>query len=230
LAVLLFAIPPATVLGVILGFSVGWVVGFVAFVVAGAGLAAWPRVTGDRRVLAHLAGRDADPKRDARLTNLVEGLSTGAGVRQPRLVVIDSPELNALAAGISGHRAILAVTSGLLKELDRIELEAVLAEELYLIRHRETVPGTVLAATFGWGRSVAIRADADTQADLGSVALTRYPPALAAALEKMDSKGSTVSGQPGYMAHLWLADPRPSPPATRGRLPLRDRIEALREL
>ena len=64
----------------------------------------------------------------------MEGLSIGAGVRQPRLRVVDSPGLNALAAGTSPARSIVAVTSGLLKELERIELEAVIAEELVQIR------------------------------------------------------------------------------------------------
>ena len=162
--------------------------------------------------------------------NLVEGLSIGAGVHQPRLRVIESRGLNAVAAGTSPTRAVLGVTSGLLAELDRIELEAVLAEELVQIRRNETFPGTVLAATFGLGRGRAYPADRDIQADQAAVALTRYPPALAAALEKIEGKGAEVSGQGSYMALLWLADPGGVDAPGRGRLPLRDRVEALREL
>jgi heat shock protein HtpX len=225
-----FAAVPSVVVGLVLGLTLGLVAGVVSFVVLAAGLVAWARTAGERMVLAQLGGRPADPTADARLCNLVEGLSTGAGVRQPRLVVVESPALNALAAGTSSRNAVLAVTSGLLTELDRIELEAVLAEELWLIRHDEVVPATVLVATFGLGRGWAVPLDRDAMADQGSVALTRYPPALAAALEKIESKGATVAGQPGHLAHLWLADPRPSPPPGRGRLPLSERIEALREL
>ncbi len=225
-----FAAIPAVVLGLILLFTVGWIAGLVAFVVLGGALAVWARLAGDKLILARLGGRDADPRREARLCNLVEGLSTGAGVRHPRLLVIDSPGLNAMAFGTAASRAVVAVTSGLLAELDRIELEAVLAEELYLIRHEETVPGTVLAATFGVGRPVAVRADHDANADQGAVSLTRYPPALAAALEKVERKGAAVEGQPAWMAQLWLADPRPSGLPQQGRLLLHDRIEALREL
>lgn len=225
-----FAAGPAAVLGLILGFTVGWIAGLVAFVVVAAALGLWARTGGDRVVASRLRGRPADPRSDARLCNLVEGLCTGAGVRQPRLVVVDSPGLNALAAGTSNSRGLLAVTSGLLTELDRIELEAVLAEELWQIRHDEVVPMTVLAATMGMGRSLALGDDRDAAADQGAVSLTRYPPALASALEKIESKGAVVAGQPGYMAHLWMADPRPSPPPSRGRLPLAERIEALREL
>ncbi len=225
-----FAAGPAVVLGLILGFTVGWIAGLVAFVVVGAALGVWARTGGDRVVASRLQGRRADPLSDARLCNLVEGLCTGAGVRQPRLMVVDSPGLNALAAGTSSRRGLLAVTSGLLTELDRIELEAVLAEELWQIRHDEVVPMTVLAATMGMGRSLALGDDRDAAADQGAVSLTRYPPALASALEKIESKGAVVAGQPGYIAHLWMADPRPFAPPSRGRLPLAERIEALREL
>lgn len=225
-----FAAAPAVVLGLVLGFTLGWIAGLVAFVVVGAAVGLWARMGGDRVVVSRLHGRPADPVADARLCNLVEGLSTGAGVRQPRLVVVDSPGLNALAAGTSSGRGLLAVTSGLLTELDRIELEAVLAEELWQIRHDEVVPMTVLAAATGIGRPLAVGEDRDAAADQGAVSLTRYPPALAAALEKIESKGATVAGQPGWMAQLWMVDPRPSAPPSRGRLPLSERIEALREL
>lgn len=225
-----FGAAPAVVLGLVLGLTLGWIAGLVAFVVVGAALAAWARMGGDRVVASRLQGRPADPVSEARLCNLVEGLCTGAGVRQPRVVVVDSPGLNALAAGTSSRRGLLAVTSGLLGELDRIELEAVLAEELWQIRHDEIVPMTVLAATMGVGRALALGEDRDMAADQGAVSLTRYPPALASALEKIEAKGAVVGGQPGYLAHLWMADPRPSAPPSRGRLPLPERIEALREL
>lgn len=225
-----FAVGPAVVVGLVLGLVAGAVAGVIALVVLAGALASWARFGADRLVVGRLGARDADPTADARLCNLVEGLSTAAGVRHPRLMVVDSPGLNAMAAGTGPSSAILAVTSGLLTELDRIELEAVLAEELWLIRHNETYPATILVATLGLGRSAAIPADRDTAADQGAVGLTRYPPALASALEKIESKGSVVAGQPAGMAHLWLTDPRPGAPASRGRLPLTERIEALREL
>jgi hypothetical protein len=109
--------------------------------------------------------------------------------------------------------------------------------ELTEIRRQEIVPGTLLAATFGWGRRLGVSADHDARSDQAAVTLTRYPPALASALEKVDAKGAHVAGQPASMAHLWLADP--TSPATggrrpgsrgRGRLPVPERIEALREL
>jgi heat shock protein HtpX len=230
LVVALFAAGPAVVLGVIALVVAGPVAGVVVLFVVGVALAAWARFAGDRRVLAAVGGRDADPVSDARLWNLAEGLSINAGLRQPRLRVIDSPGLNAMAAGTRADRAIVGVTSGLLAELDRIELEAVLAEELIQIRYHETLPATVVAATFGVGRVIALRPDADADADQAAVALTRYPPALASALEKLKAKGADVAGQPATLAHLWLADPRSGAAPGRGRLTIGERVEALREL
>jgi len=225
-----FAGGPAVVTGLVLGLAVGWLAGVIALVVVGAALASFPRLAGDRLVANRIGGRAADPRTEARLFNLVEGLSTAAGVRQPRLVVVDSPGLNAAAAGTTRHRSMVAVTAGLLAELDRIELEAVLAEQLWIVRHEEIVPMTVLAATFGLGARWALRDDRDSAADQGAVALTRYPPGLAAALEKIEAKGAAVAAQSSSTAHLWLADPRPEAPGTRGRMLLAERIEALREL
>ena len=221
--------------GLVLGIALGPLAGVVAFVVVGAAFVLWARTGGDRVVASAVGGRAADPQTDARLCNLVEGLATTAGVRPPRVVVVESAGLNALAAGTSSAGGFLAVTSGLLAELERIELEAIVAEQLWRIRHDQVLPGTVLAATFGLGRvlgleRLALAPDADAEADQGAIALTRYPPALASALEKIDSKGATVERQPAHVAHLWLADPRLSPPSTRGRLALAERTEALREL
>jgi heat shock protein HtpX len=223
-------VAPAVVLGAVALAVGGPLLGLVVLVVVAGALGAWCRLAGDSRVIAGVGGRDADPKVDARLCNLVEGLSISAGVRQPRLRVVDSSGLNAMAAGSSPSRAVVGVTSALLAELDRMELEAVLAAELVQIRRNETLPATILAATLGLGRSSAIPADRDARYDLAAVELTRYPPALAAALEKIEAKGSVVQGQAPYLAHLWFADPRAGVSATRGRLPLKDRIEAMREL
>jgi heat shock protein HtpX len=230
LVVALFAVVPALVLGAVAFVAAGPIAGGVVLVVVAAALAVWARLGGERRVLGAVGGRDAEPVRDARLWNLAEGLSISAGLRQPRLRVVDSSGLNALAVGTRADQALVVVTEGLLAELDRMELEAVLAEELMQIRRQETAPATVLAATFGWGRTIALPGNRDAEADQAAVALTRYPPALASALEKVEAKGAEVPSQPASVVHLWLTDPRPGAAPGRGRLTIHERVEALREL
>jgi heat shock protein HtpX len=229
LVVALFAAVPALVCGIAVLLAAGVLAGVIVLVVVGAVLVGWARFGTDPYVTRRIGGADADPQRHARLYNLVEGLSVGSGLRQPRLRVIDSPGLNAVAAGTSPARAVVGVTTGLLSELDRMELEAVLAEELIQIRRHDTRPMSIVAAT-GVGRQFAVPVDRDARADQSAVALTRYPPALASALEKIEAKGAAVPGQPRRLAHLWLADPTDPPIGGRGRLPLPERIEALREL
>lgn len=253
----LFALPPlvAVIFGVV-----------VALVVAAA--AWWGSVA---LALRLIGAQPADVATHPRLFNLVEGLGANAGVPQPDLYVVADPGLNALTMGRSPRHAILVVTSGLLDQLSRIELEAVLAHELSHIRSDDILTATVAVPLFGLlagsaraatgrgaraavgylllpvtalaglGLQLSVDSHREELADSAGVHLTRYPPALVSALEKM-RRGSTLigggSGSPAT-AHLWLGGPLPPLPSTRlawlSRLydthpPFDERIEALREL
>lgn len=178
-----------------------------------------------------MGGRPADPKDEARALNVIEGLSFTAGLRQPALVVVDSDGLNAAVAGRDPTSAVVVATSALLAELTRIELEGVLAAALVEIRNGELGPATIAASLPGLGRRLVSSASArDAATDLAAVSLTRFPPGLAAALDKMDSKGTAVASARADQAHLWLADPRRADAITVPRTGLHDRAEALREL
>ena len=60
-------------------------------------------------------------------------------------------------------------------------------------------------------------------ADFGSVQLTRYPPGLVAALEKLREDPVVVRAGSRATAHLWIESPV-ARSATDGRLPLQDRL------
>jgi heat shock protein HtpX len=230
-----FVFGPALVVGAVTGVLAGPAVGAVAFVVVVAALAGWVYWGADRLVRASLVGsgvafRDADPQVDARLYNMAEGLATTIGVRCPKLAVLESDGLNAMVSGARRGRELVVVTSGLLRDLNVVELEAVLAEVLYRLRRGEVAAETALVATFGLGRSYLLGAGRDTRLDSEAVRITRYPPALASALEKMEAKGSAVPGQGARSAHLWVADPLAGSDAGRWRMSLSARREALQEL
>lgn len=222
------ALPPAIVVGAI-GLVGGWVVALVVFVVVGAGVAAWVWFGADGRVARQVGGEPADPVRHARFVNMVEGLCPGVGVAVPRLVVVDDPGLNALAAGRDRKRAVLAVTTGLLAALPPIELEGVVAEELVRIRRRDVVVPTLVASLGGLGHRFAGPSD-DTAADLRAVSVTRYPPGLAAGLERMEKGGAALRNSSRSLAPLWLTDPSGHPPEGSDRPGLEARAETLREL
>ncbi len=64
------------------------------------------------------------------LHRLVENLAITAGLPKPRIYVIDDSAPNAFATGRDPKHAAIAVTTGLLDKLDKVELEGVIAHEL----------------------------------------------------------------------------------------------------
>lgn len=215
---------PAVLLG-------GPVAGLVVLVVVAVAVAATAWV-GSGVVVLRLAGGSPpslDAAGPARLANLVESVAVAVGVPEPALRVVDDPAPNALVTGQDARRATLVVTSGLLDGLDRLALEAVVAQQLSIIRadavHRRDVAVAVLG-TAGrlvppLGRLAARAAAADVAADVAAVAVTRYPPGLLSALEAVTA-GPEVGGS-AVLGPLWFA-----PPGSADGLALR--LETMREL
>lgn len=90
------------------------------------------------------------------LWNAVENLSITAGLPMPKLYVIDDPSPNAFATGRDKNHAAVAATTGLLKILNKTELEGVMAHELSHIGNRDTLLGTVVVVLVGF---IAIMSD-----------------------------------------------------------------------
>lgn len=82
---------------------------------------------------------------DLRVWKLLEGLCARASMRMPALRVIETPELNAFASGLTEAAYSVTVTRGLMATLNEAELEGVLAHELTHILNRD-VRLTVVAA------------------------------------------------------------------------------------
>ncbi len=103
------------------------------------------------RLASSVGGRLAEPSRDERLLNLAEGLCVAAGLELPEVRVLDDDAANALLLATSRRRAVLVVTEGLLKLLERVELEGVLAHELAHLRRGDAAVAAL--ATRGVARS-----------------------------------------------------------------------------
>lgn len=92
--------------------------------------------------------RDSDPEH-RQLANIVDEMAIAAALPRPRLYIIPDPSPNALAAGPTPARAVLAVTAGALALLDREETQGVVAHEMAHIGNRDTAVMTLVSALFG---------------------------------------------------------------------------------
>jgi len=103
----------------------------------------------DKIVLRMYKARPATPTDAPELHAIVERLAMKAGIPMPRLYVIPDAALNAFATGRSPSHAAVAATEGILRSLDREELEGVLAHELSHVLNRDTLISTVAATLAG---------------------------------------------------------------------------------
>jgi len=104
---------------------------------------------GDSVVLASVNARPAEGREYQYLRDTVEGLSIAAGIPPPRVYIIDSDEMNAFATGRDPEHASIAVTTGLMRELNRLELEGVIGHEISHIRNRDILFMTLVAVMVG---------------------------------------------------------------------------------
>jgi heat shock protein HtpX len=106
---------------------------------------------GDKIVLAATKAIpvEEDDKRFVHLVDVVEGLSIAAGIPKPKIYVIDSNEINAFATGKDTKHASIAVTTGLLENLKRDEIEGVIGHELSHVRNYDIRFATFVAVLVG---------------------------------------------------------------------------------
>ncbi|MDR7418198.1 MAG: M48 family metallopeptidase [Armatimonadota bacterium] len=120
----------------------------IAAVVAVAG--AWGSYYySDRLVLAVSRAREAPRDQYPYLFNAVEGLALAAGIPAPKIYLIDDTAPNAFATGRDPEHAAIAVTTGLLEKLDRLELEGVLAHEMAHIQNYDIRLATIATILVG---------------------------------------------------------------------------------
>lgn len=74
-------------------------------------------------------------KEQPRLYNLLENLCISRGITMPKLKIMEDDALNAFATGLNPKQYSVTVTTGLLRNLDDDEIEAVLGHELTHIRN-----------------------------------------------------------------------------------------------
>lgn len=80
------------------------------------------------------------------LESMVTGLAEKGGVPKPKLAIVPDETPNAFIFGRTAGDATLAVHEGLLKQLNKDEVRAVVAHELGHIKHRDYLVMTMLSA------------------------------------------------------------------------------------
>ncbi len=197
-------------IGYLLGGAGGAVIALV--VAAGMNVVTW--WNSDRLVL-RMHGAEPVTRGDRMgLHAMTAELARNAGLPEPKLYLIDTPQPNAFATGRNPANAAVAVTTGLLRDLTREELAGVIAHELAHIRNHDTAIMTV-TATFAGAISMLANfalffgGSRERMGLIGTLALMFLAP-FAAALVQMaisrtreyaaDKAGAEICGNP-----LWLA-------------------------
>lgn len=123
---------------------------FMIAAVAISGIGSWVSYYNSDTIALSMAGaHPVTHKTHSNYFNIVQNLSTVAGIPAPKIYLIDSPALNAFATGRDPEHAAIAVTQGLLNSLTRTELEGVIAHELSHIRNFDTRLMTIVAILVG---------------------------------------------------------------------------------
>jgi heat shock protein HtpX len=123
-------------LGLAIDPQVGGFFGVAAAVALWLVLWATAATAGDNILLGTAKAHEIQKADAPQLWNVVEEMTIASGLAQmPKVYVIDDPTLNAFAVGYRPHKAAVAVTSGLLKRLNRDELQGVIGHELGHIRN-----------------------------------------------------------------------------------------------
>lgn len=120
------------------------------------GMNIWSYWYSDSLVIKMSGAKPASREEYFDLWNAVENLSITAGLPMPKVYVIEDPSPNAFATGRDKEHAAVATTTGLLKLLNKTELEGVIAHELSHIGNRDILLGTVVVVLVGF---IAIMSD-----------------------------------------------------------------------
>jgi len=176
----------------------------------------------DKIVLRMYGARPVDAAEAPMLHEIVTHLARRGNMPMPKVYIMENASPNAFATGRNPSHAAVAVTSGILRLLNREELTGVLAHEMAHIRHRDILISTVAATIAGaismlanvaqWGMLLGRSSHNDREGGshpfvalamiiLAPIAATLIHMAISRSREfQADAGGARLCGNP-----LWLA-------------------------
>lgn len=114
--------------------------------VGGIGVAFYQWWSSDKVAMRAMRAREVTPEEAPELHGMIDRLCALADMPKPRVGIADMDMPNAFATGRSPDRAVVCVTTGILRTLDAEELEAVLAHELSHVAHRDVLVMTIASS------------------------------------------------------------------------------------
>jgi len=138
-----------TILIVLAGQLLGGRNGMIFALVIAAALNFFSYWYSDKMVLKLYRARPVEPGEAPELHEIVRTISERSGLPMPKICLIPSETPNAFATGRNPQHAVVAVTQGLVRLLDREELTGVLAHEMAHVRNRDILVGTIAATMAG---------------------------------------------------------------------------------
>jgi len=147
------------------------------------------------------------------LYDAVETLSAKAKIPVPKVYIIPENSPNAFATGRNEDHAAVAVTSGILKILNKDELEGVIAHELSHIKHKDilisTMAATIASAVVLLSRWTMFFGGSDDSSMIKTIAVAIIAPVAATLIQmaisrsreyEADAGAASVSGKPEALA------------------------------
>ena len=217
-----------TIILVLMGRAFGGSSGAMLFFIIAMGMNLISYFFSDKIAIKMTRSQPVSAAEAPELYDIVRRLCERAALPMPKLYITPSPQPNAFATGRNPSHSAVAVTEGLMKLLNRSELEGVLAHELAHIKNRDILISTIAAALAGaitmignmlqWSAMFGgLRGDDDEGGGIfgmiGTLFMAILAP-LAAALIQMaisrsreyeaDAIGAQIAGRPEGLAHALL--------------------------
>ena len=215
------------------GYLIGGASGATIALLVAAGMNVFAYWNSDRAVLSMHGAQPVDARNAPDLFWLVGDLAHRADLPMPRVYLMDNPQPNAFATGRNPENAAVAVTTGLMQQLNREELAGVIAHELAHVKNHDTLLMTITATIAGaismvaqFGMFFGGNRNNNGPGIIGHIALMILAP-LGAMLVQMaisrtreyaaDDLGARICGQP-----MWLASALAKIDAAAHRIPNED--------
>ena len=199
-------------LGVV-GIALAGFEGLIMALILAMGLNFFAWYNSDKVILKIYDAKQVDTSHN--IYQMVDNLSRNADLPTPKVYVIESNQPNAFATGRNPENGAVAITTGLLKRLNKNEIIAVIAHELAHIKNRDT---TIMVITATFAGAISLLANfamffgnrrQGGIGIIGIIAMMILAPMAASIIQmaisrsreyKADKLGSEICGNP-----MWLA-------------------------